>query len=100
MLGAQVTVWGEGQPRANPARNDTNGFFVVKDICEGPVDVRAMLPAGMNQGRTVVGMVGASGGDTNVVVKLGLQNGVPALFQVDQGPIPANRPPPSVPSQP
>jgi hypothetical protein len=45
---------------------------------------------GMNQGRLVVGVVGTSGGDTNVVVKLGVQNGVAALFRLDQGLPPAN----------
>jgi hypothetical protein len=94
--GAQVTVSGEGQPRSNRSRTDSNGCFVVKNICTGPVDVLAALSAGMNQGRTVVGMVSASGGDTNVVVKLGQQNGLPASFQTDQGPIPANHPPPTL----
>jgi hypothetical protein len=94
--GAQVTVRGEGQPGSSSARADSNGFFAVKNICAGPVEVRAALPAGMNQGRTVVGMVSASGGDTNIVVKLGQQNGLPASFQTDQGPIPANHPPPTL----
>ncbi|MGD1084549.1 MAG: carboxypeptidase regulatory-like domain-containing protein, partial [Verrucomicrobiota bacterium] len=90
--GAQVTVRGEGQPAPKPGRTDSNGNFVLQDVCQGPVEVRAVLSAGMNQGRTLVGVLQANGGETNLIVRLGMQNGVPAVFPVDQGPGPVNRP--------
>ena len=98
--GAQVTMRGEGQPGVKAARTDSNGHFVIQAVCEGLVDVRAVLPASASNPRGLVGTVQANGGDPDIVVKLGRTNGVPAAIPRVTGQGPTNRLPPSVPLQP
>lgn len=63
VAGANVYLHGEGQPNAN-ARTDREGRFTFTQVCEG----NARLAANANN---LSGSVGAEGGDTNVVVRLG-----------------------------
>jgi len=76
--GAQMSLQGgEGQPAGHPSTTDANGHFSIKGVCEGSLDVRAMLPAGNGNPRFLVGIARASGGDANILIKLGQSNGVP-----------------------
>jgi protocatechuate 3,4-dioxygenase beta subunit len=95
--GAQMTISGEGQPVGAPVRTDSNGQFVIKQVCEGSLDVRALLPASASNPRYgyVAGFLQAHGGDTNIVVKLGLSNGIPMVVPGGAAPTPANRPLPA-----
>ena len=93
--GAEVSFRGEGQPAGTPSRADSHGHFVIRQICEGGLVVRASLNAGSGNPRNLEGFLWASGGDTNIVVKLGLSNGVPLLRSGGVGQVPTNRPPPA-----
>lgn len=68
--GAEVTVSGDGQPAGRTTHSDANGHFVITEICDGPVNVRAVLSASAGNTRSLVGTVQTQGGDTNAVVKL------------------------------
>ncbi len=72
--GAQITISGDGQPASSPgsvaATSDAKGHFVVRQVCEGLLTVRAMLPASATNPRYLVSTVEAHGGDINVVLKL------------------------------
>jgi hypothetical protein len=61
----------EGQPANRISHSDASGHFVITEICDGPVNVRAMLSASATNPSYLVGTVQAHGGDTNVVVRLG-----------------------------
>ena len=88
--GAKVYLSGEGQPADAIGNTDSKGNFLIKAVCEGPVKVQALLAAG--QAPMIVGEVRASGGDTNIVVKLGETNGMPAAVPARGGQEAANRP--------
>jgi hypothetical protein len=64
-IGARVTFSGEGQPSTNTA-TDATGHFTV-NVCEGPVTVIVI-------GQRATGSAKATGGDTNVVVRLASGN--------------------------
>lgn len=66
--GAQVNINGNGQPNGN-VRTDENGNFKFT-VCDGPLQIFAWSQS--RPGRNNSGNVQASGGDTNVVVKLGV----------------------------
>jgi protocatechuate 3,4-dioxygenase beta subunit len=71
--GAQISISGDGQPTSSPgeaATSDAKGHFVVRQVCEGLLTVRAMLPASATNPRYLVSTVEAHGGDKNVVLKL------------------------------
>ena len=89
--GAQVTVQGEGQPSRTVGRTDSNGHFAINQVCEGPVDVYAFLRPDSGSVQAGRGVVRASGGDTNIVVKLGMTNGVPMASPGGVGQAPTNR---------
>ena len=65
--GVQVNINGNGQPNGN-VRTDENGNFKFT-VCDGPIQIFAWSQS--RPGRNNSGNVQASGGDTNVVVKLG-----------------------------
>jgi protocatechuate 3,4-dioxygenase beta subunit len=67
--GAQVNINGNGQPNGN-VRTDENGNFKFT-VCDGPLQIFAWSQSG--PGRNDSGNVQASGGDINVVVKLGVR---------------------------
>jgi protocatechuate 3,4-dioxygenase beta subunit len=90
---AQVTMHGEGQPGFKTVSSDTNGLFVIQEICDGLVDVRAVLSSRTNNPRSLVGAVQAHGGDTNIVVQLGMTNGVPVVGTAGVMRVTTNRPP-------
>jgi protocatechuate 3,4-dioxygenase beta subunit len=99
--GAQMGIEaGEGQPSGHPGSSGSDGRFVIKDVCDGLLDVRAMLPAGSGYPRFLVGIAQGHGGDTNIVIHLGLSNGVPFSGPGGLGPVPATRPPSAAPLQP
>jgi protocatechuate 3,4-dioxygenase beta subunit len=89
---ATVRFDGSGQPGypgyGAEVETDRQGHFAFDAVCEGPVTVSVNL-------NDLEGSAHAHGGDTNVVVKLALQDGVPAASRVDPGPIPANQPSPT-----
>jgi hypothetical protein len=97
--GAEMSVSGEGQPVGAASHTDSNGHFVIKQICEGGLVVRGSPPASSGNPRNLPGFLWASGGDTNIVVKLGLSNSVPLLRSSGVGQVPTNRPAPAA-SQP
>lgn len=66
--GVQVNINGDGQPNGN-VRTDENGYFKFT-VCDGPIQIFAWAQSG--QGRNNSGNAQASGGDMNVVVKLGV----------------------------
>ena len=63
VVGANVNLYGEGQPNAN-ARTDRQGRFRFEHVCEGPVQISA-------NHQNSFGNVSAEGGDTDVVLRLG-----------------------------
>jgi protocatechuate 3,4-dioxygenase beta subunit len=65
VIGAQVQINGNGQPSEN-IRTDSSGHFSMK-VCEGPVQVFAYT---QNNGQFIQGQARATGGDTNVLVKV------------------------------
>jgi hypothetical protein len=69
LAGAQVNINGNGQPNGN-VRTDENGHFKFK-VCDGPITIFAYSPSG--GGRNNSANWQARGGDTNVVVKMGVQ---------------------------
>jgi len=70
--GAHVNMQPDGQP-AGGATTDVQGRFVFAAVCEGPVQLYVNTPTG-------VGPYGfkVPGGDTNLLLRLGPPNGVPA----------------------
>jgi protocatechuate 3,4-dioxygenase beta subunit len=68
--GAQVQINGNGQPNGN-TRADSSGNFTFK-VCDGPITVFAFQNRS-TPGPIIPGQVQARGGDTNVVVKVGVQ---------------------------
>jgi hypothetical protein len=69
LSGVQVNINGNGQPNGN-TRTDATGHFKFK-VCDGPISIYAYSPSG--SGRNNSGSSQARGGDTNVVVKMGVQ---------------------------
>ena len=69
LAGVQVNINGNGQPNGN-TRTDANGHFKFT-VCDGPIRIFAYSPSG--SGRNNSANWQARGGDTNVVVKMGVQ---------------------------
>ena len=63
VVGAHVSLYGEGQPNAN-TRTDRDGRFSFDRVCEGQVQLSASA-------RNSHGSISAEGGDTNAVLRLG-----------------------------
>lgn len=63
--GAQVRCSGEGQPNSNTTA-DASGHFELK-VCDGPVQVIAFSPNGLNR---AVAVVQTRGGDNGVVIRI------------------------------
>jgi protocatechuate 3,4-dioxygenase beta subunit len=80
--GVRVTVTGVGQPTTNTLSDDSGHFTL--NVCEGPVNVNASV-----QGAN--GRAQATGGDTNVEIKLSPNPNV--QFQFQAVPAPVVRPP-------
>jgi len=73
----RATLPGGTDPIGGLVHTDANGHFVIKPVTAGTLDLRAMLPAGNNNPRFLVGLMQVAGGDTNIVVTLGWDNGKP-----------------------
>lgn len=74
VAGAQVSIQGEGNGEGQPqgyTRSDTDGRFAFDAVCEGPISLWSYLQNSSGNAR-------ASGGDTNVVIRLGANNNNPA----------------------
>jgi protocatechuate 3,4-dioxygenase beta subunit len=69
LSGAQVSINGTGQPNGN-VRTDATGHFKFK-VCSGPISLYAYSLS--SAGRNATGTAQAHGGDTNVVVTMGVQ---------------------------
>ena len=67
--GANVNMQGEGQPSDN-TRTDAQGHFVFGAVCEGAVQLFANGQGG--GGNYMNGQSQAQGGDTNVVIRFGI----------------------------
>lgn len=64
--GAWVNMYGQGQPNAS-IRSDSEGFFKFDEVCEGSIQLSASA-------ERAYGNVRAEAGDTNVVLKLGVNS--------------------------
>jgi hypothetical protein len=73
----RATLPGDMDTLGGSVHTDASGHFVIKPVAAGPLYVRAMLPAGLNNPRYLGGHLEVQGGDTNIVVTLGLDNGKP-----------------------
>jgi hypothetical protein len=73
VAGATVSFTGQGQPQwqSRDAKSGSNGHFSFDGVCEGPVTVQARSNNLQGNGY-LQGNVPAQGGDTNVVVRLGV----------------------------
>jgi protocatechuate 3,4-dioxygenase beta subunit len=92
IVGANVNLSGQGQRQQASTPSGRNGQFRFEGVCEGQVAVQASyttvqppLPGAPGPApgvppipryTTVQGSVTAHGGDTNIIVKLGMSNGV------------------------
>jgi hypothetical protein len=90
---ANVDMSGDGQVSAR-AITDAGGHFVFDGVCEGAVRLTA-FGGGGTAGNSLTAQAQAQGGDTNIVVKLGVTNGAPAALPSFNGQLPTNRPPPA-----
>jgi len=75
VAGVQVSIQGggpdgSGQPQGF-TRSETDGRFAFDAVCEGPISLWSYLQNSSGNAR-------ASGGDTNVVIRLGANNNNPA----------------------
>jgi hypothetical protein len=66
--GAWVNIWGNNQPNGN-IQSDSHGRFKF-EVCDGPITINANAQTG---GPNNFGSAQSRGGDTNVIVKLGVQ---------------------------
>jgi hypothetical protein len=92
----QVNLDGTNQPSCM-ALTDSKGYFVFKQVCEGPVSLYAYYMDGRVGGVVPSAHVQAQGGDTNILVKLVLTNSTAAAIPGVNGPVPTNGPPPAPP---
>jgi hypothetical protein len=91
---ARVNLSGTNQPGGSTL-TDANGRFVFNQVCEGPVSLFASGSADGRVGSQVPSArLQAQGGDTNLLVKLVLTNGAPAVGAPGNGQIPPARPSP------
>ena len=67
---AYVNLGGEGQLNLHYVRADAQGRFKFDDVCEGVVQLSAADPTARQLGK-----VAAEAGDTNVVIRLGVNQG-------------------------
>ena len=77
LAGAQVNINGDGQPNGN-MRTDENGHFEFK-VCDGPITIYGWSQSGGGQN----GSVQARGGDTDVVLKMGVRQQPRQFAQAD-----------------
>ncbi len=70
--GAMVNIYGEGQPNAS-IRADEHGRFLFAQVCEGRIRISAYM-GGISR---AFGSASAQGGDTNVTIKLGVNQAYP-----------------------
>lgn len=61
---ANVYLYGQGQPNGS-VRTDDNGRFKFDEVCEGSVQISASI-------RSAYGNARAEAGDTNIVIRLGV----------------------------
>lgn len=69
IAGANINSYGSQQPQLN-SRTDAKGHFAFEHVCAGPINLSANSPRGGQNGN-----VSAEGGDTNVTIHLGSQEG-------------------------
>jgi protocatechuate 3,4-dioxygenase beta subunit len=69
LSGVQVNINGNGQPNGSTS-TDATGHFKFK-VCDGPISIYVWSPS--DSGRNNSGNSQARGGDTNVVVRMGVQ---------------------------
>jgi len=77
---ANVNIQGAGQPFGN-TNTDAQGRFAFDAVCEGPVQLNANSQSA--NGNYMNGSIQAQGGDTNVVIRFGINGqGGPANMQI------------------
>jgi protocatechuate 3,4-dioxygenase beta subunit len=67
--GAWVHISGNGQPTTN-VTTDANGHFAFDAVCEGEI---ALLASDQKPGARMSGAASPQGGDTNVVIRFGVE---------------------------
>jgi protocatechuate 3,4-dioxygenase beta subunit len=72
VAGATVDLSGQGQLQFRQAKSDGQGHFIFNGVCAGEVRVNARYYPSRDYQNSEQGNVTAQGGDTNVVVRLGI----------------------------
>jgi protocatechuate 3,4-dioxygenase beta subunit len=73
VVGARVNISGQGQLMlVREAKSDGQGHFIFDGVCAGEVRVNARYYPSPDMRNSEQGDVAAQGGDTNVVVRLGI----------------------------
>ena len=65
-----MSVRGEGQPSRAAVTTLSDGRFVISQLCEGAVEVRASFRTGTGAPGVGPGTIQARAGDQNVVLRL------------------------------
>lgn len=75
VVGARVNMSGQGQLMFRETKSDGQGYFIFNGVCAGEVKVNARYSTGTDSSNSEEGDASAQGGDTNVVVRLGIYVG-------------------------
>ena len=74
VAGANVNMSGQGQLQFRQTKSDGQGHFIFNGVCSGEVKVDARYYTNPDMRNSEEGDVSAQGGDTNVVVRLGVHS--------------------------
>jgi len=72
VAGANVNMSGQGQLQFRQAKSDSQGHFIFNGVCAGEVKVDARYYTNPDMRNSEEGDLSAQGGDTNVVLRLGV----------------------------
>jgi protocatechuate 3,4-dioxygenase beta subunit len=74
VAGANVSMSGQGQLQFRQAKSDSQGHFIFNGVCSGDVRVDARYYTSPDRRNSEEGDLSAQGGDTNVVLRLGVHS--------------------------
>jgi protocatechuate 3,4-dioxygenase beta subunit len=74
VVGATVNMSGQGQLMFRETKSDGHGHFIFNGVCAGEIKVDARYYTSPDFRNSEEGDVSAQGGDTNVVVRLGIHS--------------------------